>query len=185
MNIKLFSCQVIGFYGSLTCTSASNVITVTGGYPNPGTGTGYTVTFINFNLQSINNPTLTSKTALFTFVIKSSMGTVLDTLIDSTFYFQATAGILASCQITSSSDVVGALSTATVTFKTDNKVPQGGYVQLVVPKWNPDNPVTSDIVSMVVTPGITCSNPSVIAQLVPIEMSDLLGHRSNCQLSMD
>lgn len=136
------------------------MITITGGFPTAG-GSGYSVGVLLFIIQNVNNPSLTSPTALFTAVIKTSGGVVRDTLVDSGFYVKATPGPLASCQITSSSDVVGATATATVQFKTNNKVPQGGYLQLVVPLWNPDNEVSSDIVPMLVYPGITCGSPSV------------------------
>ena len=129
--------------GTVTCSNSSNVITVTLGTSPLNAG------LFQLNIASVVNPPSTTQTSSFEFVTQNSSGNTLDTQTTSITLI-ATAGNLTSVSLTTSSDVVGANNTLTVSIVIAHAVVAGGKIKLTLPKWNGNAPV-SDVLSFIRT----------------------------------
>ena len=103
-----------------------------------------------FTLQGVTNPSIAE--TLWTFPIRSydASDNLLDASGSSNFSFSTTPGSMTS-SITNvgTSDVVGALTDISVSFQVTNEVPQDGYFELGMPKWNSGTQRTSLAQSMI------------------------------------
>lgn len=61
----------------------------------------------------------------------------------------ATAGSLAAASMTPLDSTVAATTTITFSLTTTHKVAKGGQIKVTMPKWNPNNPTTSEILPMI------------------------------------
>lgn len=115
------------------------------------------VTFFQLNVVGFTNPATTTKTSSFQVETQNSAGTKLDSKT-SGITLTATVGALTcnyfrilynlAYSASTSSDVVGAINTATFNFTLTHAISSGGYLSIEFPKWNP-NATSGTIYSMI------------------------------------
>lgn len=105
-------------------------------------------TFFQINISGFTNPSSTLTTSTFEFYTYSSANVLLD-YKNTNIFMTATAGSLTAASMTPLDSTVAAMTTITFSLTVNHKVSKGGQIQVTMPKWNPNNPTTSEIYPMI------------------------------------
>ena len=114
--------------------------------------------FFQINIQGFTNPSSTLRTNSFEFYTYSSTNALLDSKT-SNIFMTATAGSLTAASMSPSDLTVAAMNTITFSVTVNHKVTKGGQITVLMPKWNPNDPTTSEILPMI-QGSYTCSSIS-------------------------
>ena len=127
---------------SCTGNSASGIITaVLGSELSSGT-------FFQIDIDEFTNPPSTVTTSTFEFETFSSSGISLDIRTTSIF-LTATAGVLAGADLSTSDPTVAETNVLTVSLTTSHVLTAGGFIEVIMPKWNPNADLESEILPMI------------------------------------
>lgn len=103
------------------------------------------------NIGSFTNPESTLTTSTFEFRTYNSSGAIVDQKLTG-ITMTATAGTFTTASMTPADLTVAASTTVTFNLTLSHKVVKGGTIRVVMPKWNPNAPTSSDILPMIQGP---------------------------------
>ena len=107
--------------------------------------------FFQINIQGFTNPSSTLRTYSFEFYIHSSTNALLDCKTSNIF--------MTAASMSPSNSTVAAMNTITFSVTVNHKVTKGEQITVLMPKWNPNDPTTSEILPMI-QGSYTCSSIS-------------------------